>query len=436
VRGNTVQRNDGRGIWVDGVENNTIENNTITQNKRGIYMLNNSTGNVIRNNTINDNEFHGIVVVESGGNTISGNYLARNTVEGLALYESDGNTIQSNNIRHHPERAVFLSESDGNTFSGNFVTDTRYDGIFLSLSTGNQLTGNTFCDNGDGTTYFDIDSTGGTAGSNNMCRNAHNFSDSDAGAGGGCARPCAVCGCDTGTTIYKCGDTVTQSCTMTCTLASQGTCFTVGANNVTINGNGFGLVGNNQFDTYGVYATGRSNVTVNNVEIYDFYGGVYFDTVTGGAITANKLHGNKNGAILAFSSNNQIKDNTVNANQYAGIYLGYNSGNNVLSGNTADGNGFGIRLMYNSDQNTLTSNKISNSTENGVYFDFDTNLNQLLSNTICGNVVDIWQDGSNTGDNNWCMSTHNWSDIGASGCTSVCPGKLKACPWIPLLLLD
>jgi parallel beta-helix repeat protein len=436
VRNNTVQRNDGRGIWVDGVENNTIETNTITQNKRGIYVRNNSSGNVIKNNTINDNEFDGIVVSESNGNTFSGNYLARNTVEGMALYESDNNTIQSNNIRHHPERAIFLSESHGNVISGNFVTDTQYDGIYLYLSNSNQLTGNSFCDNGDGTVYFDIDSTGGTSGSNNMCRNAHNYNDSDAGAGGGCARQCAVYGCDTGTTIYKCGDTVMQSCTMTGTLTSPGTCFTVGANNVTINGNGFGIVGNNQFDTYGVYAAGRSNVTVNNLEIYDFYGGVYFDAVAGSAVTSNKLHSNKNGAMLAFSSNNQITSNTVNSNQYAGILLAYNSGNNVVNGNTADGNGFGIRLLFNSDQNTLTNNKIFNSTENGVYFDFDTNLNQLLSNTICGNLVDIYQDGSNTGDNNYCKSIHNWNDVGAAGCTFVCPGTLKGYPWIPLLLLD
>jgi parallel beta-helix repeat protein len=435
VRNNTVQRNDARGIWIDGVENNTIEGNTITHNKRGMYLVNGSTGNTIRNNTINDNQFDGIVSSGCGGNTILGNTLARNTVEGLALYKSNGNTIQSNNIRHHPERAVFLSESDGNTFSGNFVTNNQYDGVWLNSSKNNQLTGNTFCNNGDGTVYFDIDSGGSTnSGSNNMCSSVNNYDDSEAGTG--CARACNTTGCDTGTIIYTCGDTVTQSCTMTSSLTSQGTCFTVGANNVNINGNGFSITGNNVHDTYGVYALGRSNVTIRNLEAYDFYGGVYFESVTGGVVTSSRLHNNKNGVTLALSSNNQVTNNTVNSNEFSGIFLGYSSKNNRVSGNKANGNGFGIRLMYNADDNDLLNNEIRNSTQNGVYFDFDTNLNELISNIICDNAVDIHQDGSNTGDNNRCKTKYNWNDTGTTGCSSPCASRMKSqsLPWLLLLL--
>jgi parallel beta-helix repeat protein len=267
-----------------------------------------------------------------------------------------------------------------------------------------------------------------------MCRNTENYKDT--GVASGCAQACVIAGCDTGTVLYKCGDTVTQSCTLTGTLTSRGTCSTVGADNVTIDGNGFGLAGNSLFDTYGVYALDRDNATVKNIEIYDYYGGVYFETVTGSTVTDSKLHLNKNGVSLVFSSNNQIKNNIFDSSQYAAILLAYTSAHNVVSGNTADGNGFGIRLMYNSDQNNLTNNKIFNSNENGVYLDFDTNLNQLISNTICGNAVDIYQDGSNTGDKNQCKSTYKWNDTGTTGCSSVCIEKREAYPWLKLLLLD
>ncbi|MHC1728713.1 MAG: NosD domain-containing protein [Syntrophobacteraceae bacterium] len=433
VRNNIVQRNDARGIYLNEAANNTIEGNTVTLNKRGIYLINASTGNTIRNNTVTDNQFDGIILNESGNNTISGNTLARNTVEGLTLLQSHGNTIQSNNIRHHSEEAVVLYESNSNTLSGNFVTDNQYDGILLSASLSNHLNGNTFCSNGDGTTYFDIDNGSATnTGSNNMCSSVNNYDDSEAGTG--CSRECVAGGCDSGSTVFVCGDTVTKSCTMTASLTSQGTCFTVGANNVTINGNGFSITGNNVHNTYGVYASGKSNVTVNNLEVYDFYGGVVFESVTGGVITSSKLHNNKNGVTLSLSSNNKVTNNAVNSNEFSGIFLGSASNNNLVSGNTVDRNAFGIRLMDNSDQNVLSNNEIHHSIQNGIYLDDDTNLNELKYNLICNSAIDIYQDGSNTGDNNWCGNTHNWNDTGTTGCSSPCGSRMKSFPWLLLLL--
>jgi parallel beta-helix repeat protein len=436
VRRNTVRLNDARGIYINGAENNTIQANVVTENNRGIYLINNSTGNTITNNTVNDNQSAGIVLNGCTNNTLSGNYLARNTVEGLALYDqSDANIIQANNIRHHPQAGIIVSESDGNTFADNLVTDIAQDGIYLYLSTNNQLTGNTFCDNGDGVTSFDIDDAGANSGSNNMCRNAHNYDDTDAAAGG-CARECAACGCDTGTVIYRCGDTLTQSCTMTCSLTSSGTCFTIGADDLTINGGNFGLIGNHQYDTYGIYALGKKNLTVKNLEVYDFFGGIYLESVTGSTLASNKVHSNDQGIMLAFSSNNQLTNNVVYTNENAGILLAYGSGGNVVSGNSADGNGFGIRLLFNADLNDLLNNTIRNSTINGIYLDFDTNENDLQSNTICSNPVDIYEDGSNGGDGNACATTQNWDDTGTSGCTKSCePKRVKALPWI-LMLLD
>lgn len=434
VRNNTFHQNDGTAIRVDESTNNIIEGNTITGNTRGIYLRADSTGNTVRNNTVNDNLFNGIVVVESDGNTFSGNTLARNTVEGLSFYESNSNTIQSNNIRHHAEKAIFLRGSTGNTFSTNFVADNANDGIwFFQASSNNYLSGNIFCNNGGGTYYFDIDSEGGSnTGSNNMCGSVNNYDDSQAGTG--CARECNTTGCDTGEKIYTCGETIMQSCTMYSHLTSQGTCFTVGANNITINGNGFSISGGNTHDTYGVYGIGRSNVTVRNLEVHDFYGGLRFENATGCVIDSNNFHNNKNGIQLAYSSNNQLTKNTVNSNEFSGIYLSHNSMNNLVKENTAERNAFGIRLLFNSDGNDLLNNEIRNNTENGIYLDFDTNLNDLIANIVCDNAIDICQDGNNTGDNNWCQTRYNWNDAGTTGCSFRCGPRVRSLPWLQLLL--
>ena len=50
--------------------------------------------------------------------------------------------------------------------------------------------------------------------------------------------------CDTGGgTCYTCGQTITQSCTMNASLNSTGTCFTIGADSLVINGDGYSITG-------------------------------------------------------------------------------------------------------------------------------------------------------------------------------------------------
>ena len=53
---------------------------------------------------------------------------------------------------------------------------------------------------------------------------------------------------------YKCPSTITQSCIMNESLNSTGTCSTIGADNITINGSGYSITGNSTGD--GIYATG------------------------------------------------------------------------------------------------------------------------------------------------------------------------------------
>ena len=81
------------------------------------------------------------------------------------------------------------------------------------------------------------------------------------------------CGCDTGTYNYTCGETVNESCTLNCDLTSSGTCFTIGADDITIDGAGHSITGDATGN--GINVTGRNNVTIKNLNIYNLSHGIY-----------------------------------------------------------------------------------------------------------------------------------------------------------------
>ncbi|MCX8193907.1 MAG: right-handed parallel beta-helix repeat-containing protein, partial [Candidatus Pacearchaeota archaeon] len=77
-----------------------------------------------------------------------------------------------------------------------------------------------------------------------------------------------ACGCDNGTYNYSCGETVYESCIMNCNLDSNGTCFTVGANDIIIDGNGYTINYSNSEEGYGIDNSGGfDNITIKNCTI-------------------------------------------------------------------------------------------------------------------------------------------------------------------------
>ena len=85
--------------------------------------------------------------------------------------------------------------------------------------------------------------------------------------------PPTTCGCIGATQNFTCGDTITESCTLSCNLNSNGTCFTIGANNITIDGAGHSITGNSTGN--GIDVTGINNVTIKNITIYNFTDGIW-----------------------------------------------------------------------------------------------------------------------------------------------------------------
>jgi len=165
-------------------------------------------------------------------------------------------------------------------------------------------------------------------------------------------------------------------------VSSGGTCFTIGADNVTLDCNGHSITGSGSDD--GVNAAGHSNVTVKNCVITGFTYGIEFNGASYGTIENNtvsdydglilfsssdiniinnNVSSNHNGIYLSSSNHNNITNNTANSNEYAGIYLGSCS-NNAIYNNTVDSNNRGIEV--DSGQNNSVTNNDAGSNTVGI----------------------------------------------------------------------
>ena len=78
----------------------------------------------------------------------------------------------------------------------------------------------------------------------------------------------------------------------------------------------------------------RHNVAIRNIEIEEFYEGVYLYESSNNNISGNNIAHNGDGISLhGYSSNNSISGNNIAANDGDGIYLFNSSGNNISGNN-------------------------------------------------------------------------------------------------------
>jgi parallel beta-helix repeat protein len=211
--------------------------------------------------------------------------------------------------------------------------------------------------------------------------------------------------------------------------------------NIIIDGAGHTLTGT-QAPLYsgaskGIYSTGRSNVTIENMIITTFSYGIEFDFSSGNSVSGNNITANKDGGILLYysfddsvggnnitnngdgldlysSSNyNSVSGNNIIANYNDGIHLysssNYNSvsgnsitanniygisldssNNNSVSGNNVANNGHGVALGSSSD-NSVSGNDITASEYEGIWLDTSSNNNSVSGNNITTrNLVGIY----------------------------------------------
>jgi parallel beta-helix repeat protein len=138
----------------------------------------------------------------------------------------------------------------------------------------------------------------------------------------------------------------------------------VQANNVTIDLNGYSIVGNNTSGGHGVYMNGCSNVEIRNGTIRNFGGnGIYEESISGHShrVINVRVMNNKGDGISLHGNSHRFRECTVSNNGSSGILAGHGS---TISGNTACDNGsYGIYTDYGC---TVSGNTASGSGNSGI----------------------------------------------------------------------
>ena len=134
------------GIFLDGVQNNTISDNELSNNDFGI-LLSFSSNNNLSNNTANSNNNYGGIVLDwSSNNNLSNNTANSNNYLGIYLYFSSNNNLTSNTASDNTQYGIVLWSSN-NILSNNTANSNNNFGIYLYSSSNNNLTSNTASDN-------------------------------------------------------------------------------------------------------------------------------------------------------------------------------------------------------------------------------------------------------------------------------------------------
>jgi len=166
--------------------------------------------------------------------------------------------------------------------------------------------------------------------------------------------------------------------------------------NITLDGVGHTLqrVGPSEYSyPYGITSPsggGQENVTIRNIKIRGFYGGVLLHASNGSSVVGNDIEnvGYGPGVYTDFSSGCTIIGNKI-ARASMGIAVQY-SDNNLISGNSITDSPYGFGF-YRTSNNVLRSNSMTNTT----YMNFDflpagVNNDVDASNTVDGKPIYYW----------------------------------------------
>ncbi len=213
-------------------------------------------------------------------------------------------------------------------------------------------------------------------------------------------------------------DVATRTCTLTANL-NKG--IQIDGDDITLNGNGHTITGNNTGN--GVYLLGRNNINVMSLNINNFSYGILLGYSSNNTLIDNNASKNGYGIFLDYSSNNTLGSNIANSNKYDGISLGY-SNNNTLSNNNASNNNLAGIILYSSSNNTLMGSvMIANSYNFDLFGWEDSEFNNQIdsSNTVDGKPIYYVKNAENT----FYDSSINAGTFYCVGCLNVTVEDLK-----------
>jgi parallel beta-helix repeat protein len=195
--------------------------------------------------------------------------------------------------------------------------------------------------------------------------------------------------------------------------------------NIVIDGKGYTVQGTGSGT--GIYLSGRSNVTVKNMEIRAFERGIRLDNSSNSTLSANNVTDNEYGIVLYYSSSeNKLRHNDASENRYnLGIHTASASGyiQDIDDSNTVSGKPVyywinkrdmtvpldaGYVVLVNCTRITVKNLSLANNMQ-GVALSFTTNstiTNNNLTNNFDGIRVDHSSNNNMISENNITGSTH------------------------------
>jgi parallel beta-helix repeat protein len=173
--------------------------------------------------------------------------------------------------------------------------------------------------------------------------------------------------------------------TLTGNITSDADGIVVERNNIVVDGAGCKLQGTGVWGSNGIGLTVGSNVTIKNINIKDFWYGIYLESSSNNSIVGNNITNNDYGISLYSSLNTSIAGNNITANNEDGI------------------------LIYSSSNNSISGNNIKDG-DNGIYVSGSSN-NTVYHNKFINNTRQVYSDGSpNVWDNDYPSGGNYWSD--------------------------
>ncbi len=148
--------------------------------------------------------------------------------------------------------------------------------------------------------------------------------------------------------------------------------------NMVLNGNGHAVSGTGYED--GIRASGRTNVTLRNITVKEFYWGVYLESSTNCTISSCNVSANDFfGIRISYGENNTIFNNTITGNVDNGVDVSYSTSNRIV-GNTITYDNDGVMLAGGLN-NTISDNVVLHN-DVGVYLWENTNYTSVFRNDI------------------------------------------------------
>ncbi len=129
----------------------------------------------------------------------------------------------------------------------------------------------------------------------------------------------------------QCGVTLTLNTTLDADYSSNGTCFTIGNDAITLDCNGHSIIGNGS--GYSVFVDNHSNITIKNCYINGFAYGIMFNNTNQSLIDNNTIFNNSDTGIRFDNNNNynNITNNIIRDNVNDGIEIDGSHNNRVIN---------------------------------------------------------------------------------------------------------